>query len=113
MIGCASVTSATGSPQAATWARRLMPARHRFHEQCQRVFETFGPRRVTLVVSQTDDDQVMRRNDQRVLASDTGHVVGALGQGEQAVSIDPEEPAIDRTMIGGPSRSHSGHELHE
>src|SRR5947199_8288761 len=90
-----------------------MPAGHRFHKECQGVLETFEAGDLTFVVSQTHYDQLVRRKNQRVLAPDTSHVVGAPGQGKQAVSIDPEEPAIDRTMIRGPSGSHRTDELHE
>src|SRR2546425_13023610 len=88
-----------------------MPARHRSHEKCQSVLETFEPRRLTFVVPQTNHDQLVRWDDQRILPSDTGHVVGALGHGEQRVSIYPEEPTVDRTMIGAPSGSHRADEL--
>src|SRR5439155_922384 len=49
----------------------LLPARHRSHEECQSVLETLGRRHLTLVVPQADDNQVMRWNDQRVLAAHT------------------------------------------
>src|SRR5258708_36448841 len=97
----------------ARYESGLMPAGHRFHEECQGVLETFEAGRLTLEVSQTHDDQLVRRNNQRVLASGTKHVVSPPGHGEQGVSIDPEEPAIDRTMIGGPGGSDGAHELHE
>src|SRR5256884_5521151 len=53
--------------------RRLLPAGDRLHEECQSVLETLGPRRLTLVVSQTNDDQVIGRNDQGGLAARTTH----------------------------------------
>src|SRR5438093_11214847 len=39
--------------------RRLLPAGHRSHEKPQSVLETLGRRSLTLVVSQTNDDQLV------------------------------------------------------
>src|SRR5256886_5898363 len=91
----------------------LLPARHRSREECQSVLETLGRRHLTLVVPQADDNQVMRWNDQRVLAAHTRHVVGVPRDGKRAVTVYPEEGPVDRTMIGCPRRSHGAHELHE
>src|SRR5205823_3580687 len=73
----------------------VLAARHRSHEKPESVLAIFEAGRLTFVVPQTNNDQLVRWNDQCILPSDTGHVVGALGHGERRVSIYPEEPTVD------------------
>src|SRR6202011_1093084 len=54
----------------------LLLCRDRFHQQGERFSKTHSPRLRTFVVSHTDDDEIVRRDDQGCLAAGTRHVIG-------------------------------------
>src|ERR1700674_538071 len=60
-----------------------------------------------------DDHQIMRRDDDGVLAAGARHMVTVLGHGKSTVAIDPKKAAIDRSAVGDPGGRQGADELDE
>src|SRR5277367_440636 len=64
-------------------------------------------------MSEAHHYQIVRGYDHRVLTAGARHVIGVLGNRQSAITIDPEEAAINGSRIGNPRRSQSAHEVDE
>ena len=53
-------------------------------------------------MAHSHDDQIVRGDDDRVLAAGTGHVVRLFGNWKPLRSVDPEEASVDRPAVGNP-----------
>src|SRR5262249_49644085 len=81
----------------------LLP-RHCFHQKSKRTVETLVTCLTSFVMPQAPHDQIVRWNDESGLPTCPGHIVGLFGHRKHAVAIDPEEAAINGTLISFPGR---------
>src|SRR5206468_12406523 len=75
---------------------------HRLHPQRERCAEAAFAARGAPIVAEAHHDEIVRWNDQGPLPARSRHVVRLLGHREAAVAVDPEEGAIDWTLVGFP-----------
>src|SRR5262245_43819867 len=87
------------------------PSGHRLHQQRERCAEAPFAGRGAPIVAEAQHDEIVRWDDQGPLPARSRHVIRLLGQREAAVAINPEEGAVDRTLVGFPCGSRRAHEL--
>src|SRR5688572_5971388 len=84
---------------------------YRFHEKRKGSVEGLGTGGFAFEVPHPHDDEVVRWDDQGRLAASTVHEVRVPGHGQRAITIDPEERAVNGTLIRFPRWCHRADEF--
>ena len=99
MVSSGRVTDPVASVLSAP---RSVPPWYCLHQERECPVEARRSRSSAFRVSQAHYDKIMRWDDQCRLASRTCHVVCVPGHRKSAVTVDPEEAAVDRASVGFP-----------
>ena len=80
----------------------LVSLRHCLHQKRERPSETYSTGIAALVVSKAHHDEIVRWDDQCGLAPCACHVICVPRYRKRSVTVDPEEAAVDRALVGLP-----------
>src|SRR6266571_2675012 len=80
----------------------LVSLRHCLHQKRERPSETYSTGIAALVVSKAHHDKIVRWDDQCGLAPCACHVICVPRYRKRSVTVDPEEAAVDRALVGLP-----------